>query len=36
MLTSLNIEGMKKDQLHVENMDGVSPYFNKFQLGNPD
>jgi len=36
MLTSLNIEGMKKDQLHVENMDGVSPYFNKFQLGSPD
>ena len=36
MLTSLNIEGMKKDQLHVENMNGVSPYFNKFQLGNPD
>jgi len=28
MLTSLDAEGMKKDQLHVENMDGVSPYFN--------
>jgi len=28
MLTSLDAEGIKKDQLHVENMDGVSPYFN--------
>ena len=36
MLTLLDAEGMKKNQLHVENMDGVSPYFNKFQLGNPD
>jgi len=29
MLTSLDAEGMKKDQLHVENTDGVSPYFNR-------
>jgi len=29
MLTSLDAEGMKKDQLHVENMDDVSPYFNR-------
>jgi len=28
MLTSLDAEGIKKDQLHVENTDGVSPYFN--------
>jgi len=28
MLTSLDTEGMKKDQLHVKNMDGISPYFN--------
>ena len=28
ILTSLDAEGMKKDQLHVENTDGVSPYFN--------
>jgi len=28
MLMSLDAEGMKKDQLHVENTDGVSPYFN--------
>jgi len=34
MLTSLDTEGMKKDQLHVKNMDGVSPYFNndKYKL----
>jgi len=32
MLTSLDAEGMKKDQLHVENTDGVSPYFNKIYL----
>jgi len=29
MLTSLDAEGMKKDQFHVENIDGVSPYFNR-------
>jgi len=29
MLMSLDVEGMKKDQLHVENMDDVSPYFNR-------
>jgi len=29
MLTLLDAEEMKKDQLYVENTDGVSPYFNK-------
>jgi len=29
MLMSLDAEGMKKDQLHVENTDGVSPYFHR-------
>jgi len=33
MLTSLDAEGMKKDQLHVKNTDGVSPYFNIYAMG---
>jgi len=28
MLTSLDTEGIKKDQLHVKNIDSVSLYFN--------
>jgi len=32
MLTLLDAEGMKKNQLHVENMDGVSPYFNNLTI----
>jgi len=31
MLMSLDTEGMKKDQLYVENTDSVSPYFNIYQ-----
>ena len=33
MLTSLDAEGMKKDQLHVKNMDSISPYFNIYAMG---
>jgi len=33
MLTSLDAEGMKKDQLHTKNMDSVSPYFNIYAMG---
>jgi len=32
MLTSLDAERMKKDQLHVENTDGISSYFNNIGL----
>jgi len=32
MLTSLDAEGIKKDQLYVENTDGVSPYFNNCEI----
>jgi len=35
MLTSLDAERMKKDQLHVENMDSVSPYFNRNDVMRP-
>jgi len=32
MLMSLDAEGMKKDQLYVENTDGISSYFNNIDL----
>jgi len=32
MLTSLDAEEIKKDQLHVKNTDGISPYFNRDDL----